>query len=43
MHAKAYRRGQMIGLYHQRRQPGGQAIGFMLKRGELGQNRLTLN
>jgi hypothetical protein len=31
----------MIGFHHQRRQPGGQAIGFMLKRGELTQNRLA--
>jgi hypothetical protein len=29
----------MIGLYHQGRQAGGQAIGFMLKHGELGQLR----
>src|SRR5882757_384976 len=29
----------MVGLHHQRRQSGGQAVGFMLKRGELGQNR----
>src|SRR6185295_14825959 len=34
--------GHVIGLNHERRQPGGQAIGFMLKRGELAQNRPIL-
>ena len=41
MHAQADRRGQVIGLHHQRRQPGGQAIGFVLKRGELAQKTFT--
>src|SRR6476660_1868804 len=40
MHAQAHRGGQMVGLHHQGRQAGRQAIGFVLKRGELAQTRL---
>ena len=32
MHAKADRRGQVIGLHHQRRQAGGKAITCSLER-----------
>jgi hypothetical protein len=37
MHAQADRGGQVIGLHHQGRQASGQAVGFVLQLGELGQ------
>jgi hypothetical protein len=40
MHAQADGGGQLIGFHHQGRQAGGQAVGFMLQHGKLGQTGL---